>query len=293
MPAEAPSFAVVVPVFNGADALRRCVASVQAQAANGSGPEIVVADDASTDDMSAVFDELRDEGIVVVRQTTNRGPAAARNLGAAATTAEWLVFLDSDDELAPGALRDLSAAISPTTGLVRARYARREEPDAAAPTTFLAGTFAVRHDVFDAAEGYDEYLRFSENSELRMRVDAVLGAQGLEDRSIGAITAVVSSVGQSRNYDEARMHAAIRILDQHPDHFAADAHERATYEAIASVNATRTRQWGIARRYAWRALRSEPRQLRHGARFARSLLGPLGQRVDKPGGNNGNPDNPL
>ena len=79
------------------------------------------------------------------------------------------------------------------------------------------------------------------------------------------------------------MRAAIHILEKHPEHFAADPHERATYEAIASVNASRVGAWGTARTYAWKAFRSEPRNPRHLARWARSQLGPLGRRTNPRG----------
>jgi glycosyltransferase involved in cell wall biosynthesis len=228
--------------------------------------------------MRLVFQELRTDGVLVVTHLGNRGPAAARNSGASSTTADWLVFLDSDDELSPGALAAFAAAVTTDCGLVRARFVRRDEHDDHAVSGFLAGTFAVRRDVFALAGGYDPELRFSENSELLMRLTPALVERGLVETNIDATSAVVRSVGESRNYDEARMRAAIHVLEQHRAHFDADRHDRATHEAIVSVNATRTRHWGTAVRYAALAVRSEPRQPRHYARLGLALLGPLGAR---------------
>jgi peptidoglycan/xylan/chitin deacetylase (PgdA/CDA1 family)/glycosyltransferase involved in cell wall biosynthesis len=64
--------------------------------------EIVIVDDRSTDEETRwILAGLRDRGLTVV-EGPGRGASAARNLGASITTADYLVWLDGDDTLAPG-----------------------------------------------------------------------------------------------------------------------------------------------------------------------------------------------
>lgn len=93
-----PLVSVIIPLYNDPASLPRAVASALKQAELG---EIIIVDDASADDSFAVAQSLAatDPHIKVLRSPTNRGPAAARNLGAKYAQHEYLSFLDSDDEL--------------------------------------------------------------------------------------------------------------------------------------------------------------------------------------------------
>ena len=101
-----PEFSIVMPVFNRehfvARALKSCLNDQQADF------EIVVVDDGSTDGSTAVVESLRIPRLKLIRHETNRGLAAACNAGVDAATGEWVVLLDSDDELLPGALARMS-----------------------------------------------------------------------------------------------------------------------------------------------------------------------------------------
>ena len=90
---------VVIPCFNQARFLGEAIESVLSQ----SHPrhEVIVVDDGSTDDPGSVAARYRD---VVLVQQPNRGRSAARNAGARLARGEFLVFLDADDRLLPGAL---------------------------------------------------------------------------------------------------------------------------------------------------------------------------------------------
>lgn len=87
---------MLVPAYNAAGHLPRLLSS----AANQTKPfdEILVYDDSSTDDTSAV---AKHYGARVLRGEENRGCSYAKNRLAAATTAEWIHFHDADDELLP------------------------------------------------------------------------------------------------------------------------------------------------------------------------------------------------
>lgn len=94
---DAHTVAVVIPCHNYGQYLGECLESVLAQ--TYPPDEIVVVDDASTDDSAAVAERYAGRGVRLIRFETNQGVAAARNAGIDATTAAYLVCLDADDLL--------------------------------------------------------------------------------------------------------------------------------------------------------------------------------------------------
>jgi glycosyltransferase involved in cell wall biosynthesis len=100
-----PRVAVVVPCFNDGATVRETVRSVRAQ---DEPQELVVVDDGSTDgDTLRAFDELERDGVRVVHKP-NGGLASARMAGVRETQARFVLPLDADDRLAPGALTALA-----------------------------------------------------------------------------------------------------------------------------------------------------------------------------------------
>ncbi len=90
-PRRAPSFSIVIPVKDDAVGLARAVGSVLAQSVDDF--ELIVVDDGSVEPACIP----RDERILLLRSDVARGPAGARNLGAAAAVGRHLAFCDSDD----------------------------------------------------------------------------------------------------------------------------------------------------------------------------------------------------
>lgn len=87
---------VIIPVYNAAKYLDRCVKSVTGQTYKEL--EIILVDDGSTDDSGRMRDEWAEkDNRVKVIHTENGGPACARNTGIAAASGRWLLFMDSDD----------------------------------------------------------------------------------------------------------------------------------------------------------------------------------------------------
>ena len=107
---SAPLFSVIVPTFNREDHVGRCLASILRQ--KRSDTEVIVVDNASTDgtvDTVLRFGDRLDLDVLV--NDSNRERSYSRNRGAEHARGQLLVFLDSDDELTPGAL-DRAAAFS-------------------------------------------------------------------------------------------------------------------------------------------------------------------------------------
>jgi glycosyltransferase involved in cell wall biosynthesis len=93
---------IIIPTYNRARFLGATIDSALAQ---GEGVEVIVVDDGSTDGTAALLADYG-ERLRFLRQS-NRGPSAARNLGAVQARGDYLFFLDSDDLIEPGAIAAL------------------------------------------------------------------------------------------------------------------------------------------------------------------------------------------
>lgn len=93
---------VVIPTHNSAATIERAIRSVLVQTASPS--EIVIVDDSSTDNTTAIISrlsQLTEIPVRVHRLSTNRGPSVARNIGWDVSSGDYVAFLDSDDSWHP------------------------------------------------------------------------------------------------------------------------------------------------------------------------------------------------
>ena len=97
---------IIIPVYQVADTLRRCVESVTTD--NGTDYEVLLVDDGSTDGSALLCDQLAaDNQRISVVHTPNRGLSAARNEGLDRARGEFICFADSDDFVEPGTFNQL------------------------------------------------------------------------------------------------------------------------------------------------------------------------------------------
>ncbi len=96
---EKPLASVIIANYRGEELLPSCLDSIMGQAVDFPF-EIIVVDD-NSDDASVELVSSRYPEVKVVANRRNRGPAAAKNIGAAAANSEYIAFLDNDVELHP------------------------------------------------------------------------------------------------------------------------------------------------------------------------------------------------
>lgn len=94
-----PRASIIIPTHSRPHLLPRAVESARAA---GTDVEIIVVDDASTDETAAVCRGL--QGIKYIRLERNQGVAGARNIGIMASSSEFIAFLDDDDLRLPNSL---------------------------------------------------------------------------------------------------------------------------------------------------------------------------------------------
>ncbi|MFM2041843.1 MAG: UDP-Glc:alpha-D-GlcNAc-diphosphoundecaprenol beta,3-glucosyltransferase WfaP [Pseudomonadota bacterium] len=111
---DTPLVSVIIPTFNRAGLLQRALESVLAQ--DVAGMEVLVVDDASTEDIGAVVAGCGDRRVRHLRQPVNGGVAAARNRGLLEARGRFIALLDSDDEWLPGKLARQLAVFTAAEG---------------------------------------------------------------------------------------------------------------------------------------------------------------------------------
>lgn len=101
---------IIIPVFNVAEYIEKCLYSVIQQKTDNI--ECLLVDDCGTDNSIAIAEKIINQyngpiSFKVLHHDHNRGLSAARNTGIDNATGEYLFFLDSDDEIAENAIEAL------------------------------------------------------------------------------------------------------------------------------------------------------------------------------------------
>ncbi|WP_461038523.1 glycosyltransferase family 2 protein, partial [Streptomyces mayteni] len=109
-----PRFSIIVPAYRVQAQLPACLTSVLTQ--DFRDVELIVVDDASPDACGEIAAEFAaaDPRVTALRLDRNAGPGPARNAGLDRATGDYLLFLDGDDTLTPGALAALAARLRAT-----------------------------------------------------------------------------------------------------------------------------------------------------------------------------------
>jgi GT2 family glycosyltransferase len=236
-----PAITVIIPCYKQAHMLADAVGSVLEQAGE---PEIIVVDDGSPDNVAGVAATFG-ERVRYIRQT-NAGLSGARNTGIREARGQFVVFLDADDWLAPGAIAAHLAAVKPEvaatcggwrdvdpTGrpLGPAEPAPEFLPDAF--TAFIPKNLApchcymIRHAAFDHVGLFDTTLKSHEDWDMWLRI----AAAGHRFVPVHATVALYRRMpaSMSRNY-QRMLQTRAHVLETSARLQAGGAHHRAALE---------------------------------------------------------------
>ncbi len=182
------SLSIIIPAHNAGSTLKQCLDSVRASTVP---VEVVVVDDGSTDDTECIARQAEANGpLKFIRYEQNRGPAAARNIGARAAHGDILFFLDADivmpRDTAERILREFEQ--EPAPDALFGSYQKDTAPQnfvsvyknllhhythqisSAEAATFCGGYGAVRREIFCALGGFDETYFALEDIEFGYRL---------------------------------------------------------------------------------------------------------------------------
>jgi glycosyltransferase involved in cell wall biosynthesis len=187
---------VIIPVRDGEAHIAEAVTSALCQ-----GPkviEVIVVDDGSRDASASIVRAIADPRIKILETGPEggRGVSAARNFGFAASHGQWVMFLDADDRLRPGAIAGLlETAEGQNAVAIYGDYERidgagrskgrrgairgRQKPSGDILRAILAGNMIVNGGImiidratFADLGGFDQTLRYCEDWHAWCRVAA-------------------------------------------------------------------------------------------------------------------------
>ena len=182
---KAPAISVVVPSFNSGTYIGEALRSALDQ--EGPDLEVIVQDAGSIDDTEETVAALDDPRVRFVRER-DAGQADALNRGIAKARGEWIVWLNADDLVAPGAFTAVAAALEREDLDVvfgdfhladeHTRVVKRyESPPAIDRSRLLArglyvflGAMLMRRSAYERLGGYDPELHFCMDYEFALRI---------------------------------------------------------------------------------------------------------------------------
>jgi glycosyltransferase involved in cell wall biosynthesis len=191
-PAEPDLVSVVIPAYNGAAFLERCVQSVWQQESTGARVEILLCEDGSADNTYELALALQQRSPMPMQVLThpdrsNRGVSASRNLGLRRSRGSYIALLDADDALLPQRLRiqlDYFACHPEVQCICSHGYNRDPQGNLVRGwnDTTIAGDYSRVPPPNDVQPPYtfDDFLKTDPvvNSTLLIRRDAVAAAGG-------------------------------------------------------------------------------------------------------------------
>lgn len=246
--AESFPLSIVIPVYNSAAALQKCLEALLANELHST--EIVIVNDGSTDDTPVLANALAEKRPGLIRIISNpvrQGPARSRNIGLREARYPYLFFLDADVIVPPETVSkirdslDLYSHRREVAGVL-GMYSEKvptadfwsnyknlytcflyEVTDPLSPYLHTP-MFCCRKDVLETFGGFDERLTKGEDFKLGVR----LGSRGYRfaiDRRIRGIHLKRYSIGEILKEDWSRVQHLRRIrLDPVERRFSYRAH---------------------------------------------------------------------
>lgn len=156
-----PLVSLVVPIYNVADYLEQCLASIQSQ--SYTNLEIICLNDGSTDSSLALLEAYAArDGRIIIIDKENEGYGATCNRGIAAAHGSWVGIVEPDDYLEPSMVQELVDLIQANGGesqvdIARSAYWRvfgnQKNGRAGAKSQFKAAAGAAEYRVPCAYKG--------------------------------------------------------------------------------------------------------------------------------------------
>jgi glycosyltransferase involved in cell wall biosynthesis len=244
---ERPVISVVIPCYNYARYLPEAIESVVNQSYEP--VQVVIVDDGSSDETASVAAAFP---CVRYIHQSNTGLAAARNRGIRESTGRFLLFLDADDRLCPGALESgaRAAAEHPGCGFVYGRFRFVDaggqtldswDPPPDNPDTYL-GLFGGNHiamcatvlfprAVLEQVGGFRPELRASEDYDLYFRI-----ARLYPYFRHSGLMAECRRHGRNMSLDAALMlRSTLQVVRAQHQHVGRDAQRRRAYRQVRRI----------------------------------------------------------
>lgn len=162
----------IVPHFSNSTYLADCLKSIDGALSSGNDEVIVVDDGSPADECSRAREIAAQFGARFISMSQNRGPAAARNAGAAVSTKPYLQFLDADDCINLHGFKscmnfimenpevDMVCGVAKCFGAQRHAWVPHDSHPKVIVKNFSHSAVLIRAEIYRAIGGQPEFLRY-------------------------------------------------------------------------------------------------------------------------------------
>lgn len=282
MTIEKPEISIITPTYNRAKLLPRMVKSVINQTIKNW--ELIIMDDGSTDNTAEIIYQFNDERIKF-HSGINSGAADKRNNGVQLAKSEYIIFLDSDDEVKTNWLELLLSAknqngsIIVSCGLefhdIQGQIKRKRLPKPLAPmygglnVIFLAGSFMLKKEIFQSVGGYDKNLKAGQHTNLLFQLLPIL-KENVEKIAFvkKALVIIHSHEGfKIRNDYNSVLQGNMSIMEKHKHLFSKNPDEYFDYLSATAVLAVKCKDYKLSQQLFLKAIKTKPHDLQSYLRF--------------------------
>ncbi|MEB2778314.1 glycosyltransferase family A protein [Algoriphagus sp. D3-2-R+10] len=272
---------IIIPTLNRPSALKKLIQELIQYMDDEI--ELIIIDD-SNESLSDEINSWSGQSVNYIHRGEKLGVSSARNVGADFAKGKYLIFLDDDDAVTSEWLSDFKESTETSADLTYCNMLlvdqNKKETIASASTNkrgvVIPGAWIIRKSIFEKVGGFDERLKFAENTELFFRLDQLA-------LKIGYIEKVNFIYNQSVNGGSKNLQNMIDsiliILQKHDSYLT--THVKHLYHQIVGVNLMRFQNYPIARSHLWKAWIFKPYKMATLARLVISFLPLLARNLYK------------
>ncbi|WP_339698736.1 glycosyltransferase [Algoriphagus aquimarinus] len=269
---------IVIPTLNRPDKLKNLLGRL---ALVIDQEELIIVDDSKVA-MSKEAIANYSFPINYIHRGEKLGVSSARNLGAAKATGDYLLFFDDDDDFTAEWLSDFRSRFDGNSDLItcdmKIIHENGKEQNVSAKernySIVIPGAWVIKKNIFDKVGGFDERLKFAENTELFFRLGQIeKKTEYIEKQNF---IYYQSADGGSKNLQNM-IDSILIILDKH-DSILTD-HVKYLYHQIVGVNQMRFKRFAHARKHLWKAYCIKPWKLKTLARLVLSFIPIISMKI--------------
>lgn len=242
---------IITPTYNRAHLLPRMIKSVIAQSSQDW--ELIIMDDGSTDDTEAVVKSYNDSRIKYFF-TENSGAADKRNKGSELAKSDYIILLDSDDEVKSNWIAKFEKEIRNGAQVVCCGMEKYNESGKLLVKKlpfkysslyqniegyFLSGTFLLKRDLFISILGYDIHLASGHHTDFLLRLIPFMEEKDIKIVNIMdyLVKIHVHNGNKIRSNHRSVLDGSLDILKKHKELFENNKKDYKDFLSVAGTNA--------------------------------------------------------
>jgi glycosyltransferase involved in cell wall biosynthesis len=263
---------IITPSYNRALLLPRAIASVQMQ--SYLNWELIIVDDGSTDSTKEVIDPYLKDSRIKYFFKENSGAAHTRNVGVDISKGDYLIFLDSDDEVNLDWLSTLVQLTEDSNVSIafcgmeiydtERNLIKRHLPSVGTlylelKTKFTAGSFMVEKQLFDHIGGYDVSFKSMQHTELGLRLlmQIEFDSKKIMTTDLPLINVFVHDNNRIRSNPKMVVQGTLQFLKKYQHHLSRIPNSKGLFEAIVAHNSFLIKDRELALEYAWKSFNTQ------------------------------------